>query len=1671
MKLFGKLLAVCVCLIVLLCCVPAALAAGQSEVCAHCGQSVTWKSWDGSTVPAAGHYALNGAVTVSAQKSLPEGRGEVVIDLKGNTMQLAAGKNRMFLIYSGSKLTFLDSVGGGTVISNQTTAGHSGIVQLLGGELDIYGGTFKLSEGSAAQRGGLFYAYSGAKVNVYGGTFHGVPVSAYGGIFAITDATLNVTGGTFYPGSMLSDGQGGDSIYVNSGSAKVSIGGDAVIYGGVDLVSAGSFTVSGKPVIQKAEGGSAYSLRVADSKKITVGKLEEGAKIAITGGGVVTNDLESPSAAANAAKYFAADEAGKAIKAKVNALAVATVSTNTSFDCPHCDEVVTWEVYTGKAAPSAGHYYLNQDTQLTASELFDTAEAATMVLNLNGYTLLKSQPGRMFQLDGKAQMVIMDTSVEHIGAMVTNNDASQGDGMAVLVKGKDAALTVYDGTFCCGTVNNGAANGGLLSASAGKITIHGGEFWGTQTQNGGVVAATSGAALEITGGTFYAGTATAGDTIYASGKETNLTIAGTAVIKGGVYVDQIAAFHMAGAPQIQKASGGSAYSLWTETKMTLGAFEAGAKILMTTVPGQTVFTVEHASAEIVRAAQKYFISEDNDKIITVEGTALTHIVSAPAPADSKDQEQLNAKYVGTTAYHGEMHDHSASGGKADGKVTLDVWKTQMEELKIDFATLVDHKQASHMRHELWDNTIFVGGTEASSELKDLVAEQTKMHFNMIFSQPEKLEEVLYQFYNYNGVEFSYKNFTQAQMRALVEATKASGGMFVHVHPKSSSYIKSDNPLDYWYGNDTGLEVYYSYKGYTMNTSNNVKNYKLWTDLLDLGKRVWATAGHDGHKNPSVESLTTIYAEEKNADCFVEHMRVGDFTAGAIGIRMSIDNVKGGAQTVFEEGDRLVLAIGDFHESLDKTHSYRVDIVSDRGHIYRQLISATEMNWLAFDVDPTVKFYRAEIYDVTLQRQIVFGQPIWNSTYQEDVPEEEPVDPSQPVSKKCPHCDKTVEWTVWDGTTVPKAGHYILAEDVVNVNSQRSLTAGGDVVIDLNGKTLQKVDQKNRMFRVDNGNKLVFLDSSARKTGTVIGYQGTGGHAGIIQLKGGDLDIYGGIFKMCDGGAAQIGGLIYGYKDTNTPTINIYGGTFYGTLAKSGGVLSISGVKLNISGGTFYPGSVWETDGVGGDTIYVAGTSSIVNISGNPVIYGGIEVSAVKTFTVSGAPVIQKADGGSAYSIKLAAGKLLTVGALEEGASIAISAADGVFTAELADESAAISAAKYFTTDDVTKAVATSGKALAVSAKPEGEKCPHCNLFVEWKGWDGTTTPKAGHYILESAIVEVNNTKSLSSGDIVIDLNGNTLQLGDDNKMFLVKDEAKLVFLDSSEAKTGTVISNQNENGHAGIAQLQGGSMDIYGGIFKMSEGSVAMRGGLFYVYKNTNTPKVNIYDGTFYGIPALGGGVIFASGVELNIQGGTFYAGSTREGGLGGDTIYVDGVTATVNISGDAVIYGGIQVERMVSFTISGKPVIQKAEGGSAYGIKLSAGKVLTVGALEEGASIGITAADGAFTAQFADESAAAAAAAYFTADEDAKEVVVSGNTLAIAEKAAEPEVVRGDLNGDGTVSDDDAMYLLRYTLFGDSRYPMNQGGDVNGDGAVSDADAMYLLRYTLFGPSRYPLH
>lgn len=356
-------------------------------------------------------------------------------------------------------------------------------------------------------------------------------------------------------------------------------------------------------------------------------------------------------------------------------------------------------------------------------------------------------------------------------------------------------------------------------------------------------------------------------------------------------------------------------------------------------------------------------------------------------ATAEDIAKLDSLYAGTTAYHGELHDHSLSGPKGDGKQTLEVWKKYMDIIGMDFATLVDHRQAAHMYLDEWDDTMFIGGSEFATWITDYThtvdAEgtlQNGVHYNMTFADREAFVEFMKKIpeFDYSGedplteIVPTYPKYTRARMTEIANTILDNGGFFTHVHPKSN--MVSDNPLDYWFADWTGIEVIFT----SRTGARNADNYKLWTDLLALGKKVYATAGSDLHNLPNEETMSTFYTTEKTAQAFVDNLRAGNFTAGMAGIRMSIgDTVMGSQAQENFSGKRLVFSVGDFHSSLVNGHDYRVDLLTDEGIVFSQAISSEETTYFAVEAQ-NCKFYRVEVYDTTDNVLISMGQPIWNA---------------------------------------------------------------------------------------------------------------------------------------------------------------------------------------------------------------------------------------------------------------------------------------------------------------------------------------------------------------------------------------------------------------------------------------------------------------------------------------------------------------------------------------------------------------------------------------------------------------------------------------------------------------------------------------------------------------------
>lgn len=353
-------------------------------------------------------------------------------------------------------------------------------------------------------------------------------------------------------------------------------------------------------------------------------------------------------------------------------------------------------------------------------------------------------------------------------------------------------------------------------------------------------------------------------------------------------------------------------------------------------------------------------------------------------AGEADIAKLDSLYAGRQPYHGELHDHANTGGWSDGKTALSVWKTNMMIKDMDFATFADHKQVLHMYLPEWDSNLFIGGTEASTDITDSKASNNTLHYNMLFAEPTGFEAVLTQFPGYGYVpnethsnRYYYAKFDTATFMKVAEAVTKNGGFFVHVHPKAGEdYIVSDDPLDYWFGDGTGLEVMTGAFGY-MNEPRNQAAYELWVDLLELGKRVYATSGSDSHRVSNVISLTTIYSDQANAAGYLNYVRKGDFVAGPVGIRMAVGDTTMGGATKFD-GQRLVVSVGDYHsQAYQGGCTYRLDVYDDSGLVFSQEMKGNDTKYFAIDADPEAKFYRATVTNVSLDRMIAVGNPIWN----------------------------------------------------------------------------------------------------------------------------------------------------------------------------------------------------------------------------------------------------------------------------------------------------------------------------------------------------------------------------------------------------------------------------------------------------------------------------------------------------------------------------------------------------------------------------------------------------------------------------------------------------------------------------------------------------------------------
>lgn len=645
---------------------------------------------------------------------------------------------------------------------------------------------------------------------------------------------------------------------------------------------------------------------------------------------------------------------------------------------------------------------------------------------------------------------------------------------------------------------------------------------------------------------------------------------------------------------------------------------------------------------------------------------------------------------------------------------------------------------------------------------------------------------------------------------------------------------------------------------------------------------------------------------------------------------------------------------------------------------------------------------------------------------------------------CPKCG-AVTWTQWDGTAPTTDAHVYIPEGGQTVGGN-DLNNATHFVIDLRGNALTCTSQ---LFRVKNaGVDLYLMDSVG--TGTLTAKGNSERHGGIIQIMAaGKITITGGTYSLA---ADET------FKETNN------GGLFNFNSGANG--------TLTITGGEFNAHSAKN-----GDSIFVTGAGNTLEIGGTAVIHGGVQCNSAKAVILSGTPTIRKQKGGSAYSLKLAAGVLVDATGLEAGADVGITLAEnGIFTTELESASAATAMKSCFTADDPEKKIYAVGNTLQLADKPE-----ESGSIFNYEVADGEVTitglreAVSGELIIPATLDGYPITAiGYRAFDYCESLTNVVLPEG-------LTSIGGLAFIGCSSLESVNIPDSVTSIGSQAFSYCYSlESITIPGSVTNME--SAVFRGssltGIWVDEKNqyySNDAAGVLFNKdktVLIAAPGgISGGYVIPDSVT-SIGEGAFHSCDNLE-----SIIIPDGITSIVR-------FAFYSCDSLTSITIPDS-VTKIDFRALAYCTSLESitipKRVTNIGedALSGCSSLKTITIPESVTSinMYAFYGCSSLTDIYYAGTQDQWNAISVGQNNEELTSATihyewtgetEPQIP-GDFNGDNVATDADALYLLRHTLFED-RYPISGNGDVNGDGMLTDADALYLLRYTLF-PERYPLY
>lgn len=945
--------------------------------CPACGATKTWTeivAGDSAvTMTDGGHYYLaedqNYTGGGSAFLSFSN-KADVCVHLNGHNLT-----SNTRALYTGTGTTNIMGMGivTGTPYSD-TTYGAALHHNSKSGVINLYSGTYRQSAATGQTGFTLNMHSAGGTLNVYEDAV--VEGNVNGNALRVGNANsaniaVNITGAVVN-GRVYMTGAKTPETYTTS----LTIDG-AKINDTVDINGINNVTVAHDAMIEL--------LDMEDTTKITLDRLIDGAGITVKNAGAFAYENEN---ASDFVKYFKSDWLNDKIVSQDNIL---TYKINYTCDllldaenkalCPACQQIVAWTAFTDDTKAhtftDGGHYYLTKDLTYSGEGTFLTTGdlGSVTCLHLNGRNITTTASYSIFISSGSLN-VMGDGTV-----MGKTTNAARGTVIYSNNKNGTNLVNLYSGTY---TKYESGTNVPIITigSNGGNITIH---------EDAVINAPSTGMAINVGNATGnnssfrLLGATVKGDVTIpgaAGDTYTSVFVSVNGTITGDLKVNGDADVTFSGRTKIGKLIPKASKTVNFENMLSGSSVKVSA---------DGVFSTYMAKAD--EWLQYFSTSDSGDWLIVRDKTFYQGAKTGLPAAEQADISALLAAYANRVVRYGECHNHSSSGpvGGADGYKSIEEWREGMIKQNMDFAVIVDHRQSSHMYVDDWNNpdVTFLGGTETGTDITDLPDGKNNIHMNLIFSDIEKFEQLINsghpQFTNvaqatdgWQGYTFKAGACSKQDIRDLVALVQELGGFFAHVHPKWAGYVDSEDPLDYYFGEYTGIEVMCASAGaYDSRHEYNVNAYNLWVDLLELGKKVYATYGNDDHNNPTTYALSAYYTETTDASEYLQHMRAGDFTPGWVGVRMLVGDTQMGGTTNFE-GQRLVIAAGEmFAGKYDATHKYTIQLYDDGGLLLESELDPSQMNYYAMDADPEAKFYRVLIWDTTIGAHVAVGNPIWN----------------------------------------------------------------------------------------------------------------------------------------------------------------------------------------------------------------------------------------------------------------------------------------------------------------------------------------------------------------------------------------------------------------------------------------------------------------------------------------------------------------------------------------------------------------------------------------------------------------------------------------------------------------------------------------------------------------------